>query len=73
MSKHGGLFLIDWTELDVERCEILEEHDRILKIRHPDSGRPKYFQTSQSGNWYWIGPKRDNGTKKGFIIKEDPR
>lgn len=62
--------MIIWTELDAKRCKILEDAGASIKIRHPDSGRPKYFTKSRAGNWVWIGPRIDaHGTKEGYVIK----
>ena len=68
--------VVYWTELDVERCEVLEEYfdgvERVsVRLRHPDAGRPKIFLKSFHGNHYWIGPKASkyNDVREGFIIK----
>ena len=68
--------VVYWTELDAERCEVLEEYydgvNRIsVRIRHPDAGRPKIFLKSHYGNHYWISPKESphNPVREGFIIK----
>jgi len=68
--------VVNWTELDVEQCEVLEEYfdagKRVsVRIRHPDAGRPKIFLKSLHGIHYWIGPKysKFNDVRDGFIIK----
>lgn len=68
--------MIDWTELDPERCEILERYPDTsggfsIKIRHPDAGRPKIFLKSEAGNWYWLAPKPkySGEIRTGYIIK----
>ena len=68
--------VVNWTELDVERCQVLEEYfdgvERVsVRLRHPDAGRPKIFLKSFHGNHYWIGPKysKFNDVRDGFIIK----
>ena len=62
--------MIIWEELDADRCEVLEDAGESIKIKHPDSGRAKYFIKSRAGAWYWTSPRIDShGTKTGFIIK----
>ena len=69
--------MIDWTELDAKRCEILDKYPDTeggfsLKIRHPDAGRPKIFLKSHYGNWYWLAPKPKFSyeIRRGYIIKD---
>lgn len=69
--------MIDWTELDAGRCEVLERFPDTdggfsIKVRHPDAGRPKIFLKSAVGNWYWVGPKysKFNDIRDGYIIKD---
>ncbi len=62
--------MIFWTELDAGRCVVVEDAGESRKIRHPDSGRAKYFVRSRAGHWYWLGPVIDgHGARKGYIIK----
>jgi len=67
---------VNWNELDVERCTILDRYSDTdggfsLKIKHPEGGRPKIFLKSRGGNWFWLAPKPkfSGEVRKGYIIK----